>query len=226
MDMRQIVLDIDAGASALFDGTHEVEHLLHFLDRERNGGLVEDDQVGIEVHGPPDRDALAFAPGELLHRAVGIDTGAAKPDLVLQHVIGDCLLLFNIDEAEAVGDLAPDEEVAPQRLLLAETLLLIDRFYAPVVRPAHRIMRKVDALVADVKFAAGRPDYTGHDLDQRGFAGAVVADQPDDLVAAHGKAHVVQRDHIAVGHAELLHPHDVFVCPLAHSLRQTARALC
>jgi len=51
--MRQVVLDVDAGRSALFDGTHEVEHLLHFLDRERNGGLVENDQVASKYIARP-----------------------------------------------------------------------------------------------------------------------------------------------------------------------------
>ena len=39
---------------------------------------------------------------------------------------GDRLLLLHIDEAEAVGDLAADEEIAPERLLLAEGFVLID----------------------------------------------------------------------------------------------------
>ena len=36
-------------------------------------------------------------------------------------------------------------------------------------------------------------EHAGHDLDQRRLAGAVVADQADDLVAADGEVDVAQR---------------------------------
>ena len=121
-----------------------------------------------------------------------------KPIVALQDLVGDLLLLLDVDEAEAVGDLAADEEVAPERLLLGERLVLVDGLDRQIVRHADRIVGEVDLLVADEDAARGRREHAGHDLDQRRFAGAVVADQADDLVPADGEADVLERDHLAV----------------------------
>ena len=87
--VRQVVLDVDAGPAAGLDALHEVQDLLHLLDRQGRGRLVEHDQVFLEVHRPADRDALALAARELRHRAVGVDADAAKADLVLEDPVGD-----------------------------------------------------------------------------------------------------------------------------------------
>ena len=100
---------------------------------------------------------------------------------------------LDVDEAEAVGDLPADEEVAPERLLLGERLVLVDGLDRQVVRHAHRIVGEVDLPVADEDAPGGRLQHAGHHLDQRRLAGAVVADQPDDLVAADGEVDVAQR---------------------------------
>ena len=68
--MRQIVLDIDAGAARLFDLAHEVDHFSHFGDAERGGRLVEHDEVGVVVHRPADRDSLPLAAGKLADRRI------------------------------------------------------------------------------------------------------------------------------------------------------------
>ena len=65
-----------------------------------------------------------------------------------QDLLGD-LLLLDVDEAEAVGDLPADEEIAPQRLLLGQRLVLIDRLDRKVVRHADRIVARLSSLVAD-----------------------------------------------------------------------------
>ena len=105
--------------------------------------------------------------------------------------------LLDVDEAEAVGDLAADEEVAPQRLFLGQRLVLIDRLDRQVVRAAHREVGEIDLLVADEQPAGGGRDHAGHHLDQRRFAGAVVADQADDLVAPDAEIDVLERLHRA-----------------------------
>ena len=109
--------------------------------------------------------------------------------------LGDLLLALDVDEAEAVGDLAADEEVAPQRLFLGERLVLVDGLDREVVRHAHRIVARMNLVVADEDLARGRRKHAGHHLDQRRFAGAVVADQADDLVAADRDVDVAQRMH-------------------------------
>ena len=120
-----------------------------------------------------------------------------------------CLLAANVDEAEAVGNLPPDEEIPPQRLLLGERLVLVDRLDREVVRHAHRIVGEVELLVADEDAPRGGREHAGQHLDQRGLSGAVVADQPDDLVPADGKVDVAERLDRAEEFLHALQAHDV-----------------
>src|SRR5262249_16183268 len=118
--------------------------LAYLFDGERYRRLVEDDEVGVKIHGPADGDALPLAAAELAHRGVGGDAGAAQADGAFENVVGDALLCLDVDEAPAIGDVAPDEEIAPQRLLLAERLLLVHRLDAQLARPPNRVVRPID----------------------------------------------------------------------------------
>ena len=191
------------------DPPHEVEDLAHLGDGERHRRLVEHDQVGVVVHRPADRDALPLAAREVGDRRVDADSDAAEADRLLQDPVGDRLLLADVDEAPAVGDLPPDEEVAPERLLLGERLVLVDGLDRQVVRHPDRVVGKVELAVAHEDPPRGRRQHPGQHLDQRRLAGTVVADQPDDLVLPHREVDVPQRLDRA---EELLHPfeaHDV-----------------
>src|SRR3546814_12561159 len=84
-------------------------------------------------------------------RAVGSDPGATEADLPQQDLVGDRLLPLDVYEAEPVRDLAADEEIPPQRLLLAERLLLINRLYPEVVGPANVVGAEVHGPVPDVE---------------------------------------------------------------------------
>ena len=59
-------------------------------------------------------------------------------------------------------------------------------------------------------------------LDQRRLAGAVVADQPDDLVAADGEVDVAQRLDGAEILLHALEPDDVLVVRLRGALAQSS----
>src|SRR3712207_7279990 len=61
--------------STLFPYTTLFRSLLH---GERGRGLVEHDQVGVEVHGAADGDALALAAGELADRGFGRDADRSE----------------------------------------------------------------------------------------------------------------------------------------------------
>ena len=121
------------------------------------------------------------------------DADAAEADHVDQDLPGDLLLPLDVDEAEAVGDLPADEEIAPEGLLLRQRLVLIDGLDREFVRHAHRILARLDFAIADKDLSGGRGEDAGHHLDQGGLAGAVVADEADDLVAPYSDMDVAQR---------------------------------
>ena len=86
----------------------------------------------------------------------------------------------DVEQAEAIAQLAPHEHVAPDRLLLAKRPFLIDGLDAEAARLRHRPV--VDPLAMEIDLAAGiRGVEAHHHLDERRLAGAVVAEQADDL---------------------------------------------
>src|SRR5580700_10014940 len=87
----------------------------------------------------------------------------------------------------------PDEEIAPQRLLVGQRTVLIDRLDRELVRHANRIVGQTELAVADENATRRGRQHSGHNLDQRRLAGAVVADQAHDLVAANREIDVVKR---------------------------------
>ena len=60
---------------------------------------------------------------------------------------------FDVDKTEAVGDLTADEEVAPQRLLFRERLVLVDGLDREVVRHANGVFARLNLAVAHENLA-------------------------------------------------------------------------
>ncbi len=81
-------------------------------------------------------------------------------------------------------------------------LVLIDGLDREFMRHVDGIVGQVDLAVAHEDAAGSRAQHAGHGLDQGRLAGAVVADQPDDLVAADRHGDIAQRLH---GTEEFLH---------------------
>ena len=139
---------------------------------------------------------------------------AAEADHVAHHLVGDALLLAHPDKPESVGDVAADEEVAPQGLLVAQRTVLIDRLDAPLVGGLDVVVVDCDPLVADEQIAPRRRIDSGHDLDHGRLAGAVVADQADDLVGADREVDVLQRPDLAEQHVDVFQADGVIECPI------------
>src|SRR6267378_4472183 len=209
VDVGETVLDVDARPAACLHPLHEREHLADLAHRQRGGGLVEDDEIGLEVHGAGDGDALALAAREIAHGGLRRDAVAAEPDGAPQELIGDLLLLLDVDEPESAGDLPADEEVSPERLFLTQGLALVDGLDAKVVGLPDRILIEIDQAVAHPDVPCRRPEDAAHDLDEGRLAGPIIAEQADDLVPAHLEVDVRKRLHLAEGHVDLLEVDDV-----------------
>ena len=115
----------------------------------------------------------------------------------------------NVDEAEAVRDLPPDEEIPPQRLFLRQGLVLVDGLDREVMRHAHRIVGEIEFLITDEDAARGRRENAGQHLDKRRLSGAIVADQSDCLVPADRKIDIAKRLDRAEKFLHALKPHYV-----------------
>src|ERR1041384_1681082 len=78
--VSQVVLDVDTRASTALHALDEGEHLAHLVHREGRRWLVEDDEIGLEVHRACDGDPLTLAAREIADGRVRRDPLAAKPD--------------------------------------------------------------------------------------------------------------------------------------------------
>ncbi|CAH0327618.1 hypothetical protein SRABI128_06285 [Microbacterium sp. Bi128] len=63
--MVRVVGDEDDPEAAVAGLQDVAEHHAGLLHAQGRGGLVQDQDLRAEVHGPGDRDALAFTAGEL-----------------------------------------------------------------------------------------------------------------------------------------------------------------
>ena len=115
-----------------------------------------------------------------------------------------------VEKAEGIGHFAPQEDVARDGLLDAERAVLKHGLYAGVAR-ARRVPVGL-ALAAHQYFPARRLNRAGEHLDQSRFAGAVVAEQADDLAAVDVEIDAADREHAAVGFGDVLQ----FDQPFAH----------
>src|SRR5262245_41120 len=205
----QVVLDVDAGMTTGLHAFDEVEHLAHFAHREGRRRLVQHDQVGLEIHRARDCNPLPLAAREITYCGVGGNAVAPESDGSTKELIGDFSLFLDVDEAEATDDLPPDEQIAPERLLLSQRLSLMHSLDTQLVRHAYGIVVEIDRAIAHPDPPRAGPQYAAHDLDQGGFSCAVVADQADDLVAPNLEVDLRQCLHPPEGHVDVLQAYDV-----------------
>ncbi len=143
------------------------------------------------MHGPSNRHPLALAAGKLAHLRINRDALAPESDRVDHDLVGDFFFFFDIKETEWEGDLTSDEEIPPQNLLLAQRFILVDGFDPMRVRLLDVIGAKIHLASGDIELAAGWRKNTGEDFHHGRFAGAVVADESDDLVATYFQVDVL-----------------------------------
>ena len=187
---------------------HEVQHPLRLGDAEVVGGLVEDDQVAVEMHRARDRHRLALAARERRDRRVGRDLllDADLAQEAARHRVHR-LHVEPAEQARPLHRLAPEEEVARDRELRHQRAVLVDRLDAVADGVGGAVDRRL--LAADVDLAAGDRHRAGQHLDQRRLAGAVVAEEPDDLALAHHEGHVLERPHPPIVLGDVLHADQV-----------------
>ncbi len=193
--MRHVVADQDDGDAAGLHVEDEFEHAAGFLDAEGGGRLVEDDDLGAEGGGAGDGDALALAAGEGFHRLVDV-LDRHQPEIG-EFLAGDALHLGMVELAEDLAEqarlaqFAAHEHVVGDRQAGRHRERLVDGLDAGGAGgdrrgEAHRPTLELDLALVDL-------DGAGERLDQRGLAGAVVADDGEDLAGMKVEIAMVER---------------------------------
>ena len=171
----------DDGAAAGEEGGQLVAQLLAELVVEVGERLVEEDEAGLLDDGAGERGALLLAAGELL-RAAGEHGGEVEEVGGLAHAAVD-LGPGQAGDAEGGGDVLGDGQVG----VVHEEL---------VHQADVALLRGEVGDVAAVEEDApgGRLVEAGHELDQRGLAGAGLAEEHVEAVAGERQAGLVDVD--------------------------------
>ncbi len=170
-DVEQVVGDEqDAGRAAVQQVSQDVPHVGGDLDVEGGQGFVEQEQVGLDGERAGEGDALRLAAGQLGAAASGQvgDVEALEP-LVCAH---PRLAPRDPLGAQPEGHVAAHVQVGKGEGVLAE-----QGDAAPVRRqPGAGVGVDEDAVAEDHAAAVG-PQQAGDDLEDRGLARTVGADE-------------------------------------------------
>src|SRR5919107_925938 len=192
--VMRVVADEDH-AHATLARLHDVaQHNPGLLHAERGGGLVEDQHLGTEVERSRDRHRLALTAGQRPDRLVGVaHVDAHHLELLAHHPLrsGD------VDAADRPGAdrrLRAQEEVPPDRHQRDGGEVLEHGRDAALLGAARGVER--DLLAIHAQLALVLLVDPGEDLDERGLAGAVVAEDTGDLALPDDRRHVLEGDHV------------------------------
>jgi len=195
------VRHVEDADSRARDAAHDVEQLAELVVGERGGGLVEDQELGLDAVVPQQRARHGYAG---LDRRAERRHGSAQVQ-VLEPDDGQLLARAGPRRATANGappggEARVEVEVVEDRLGLDEAEVLVHEPAAARVRRLGRAERHRTAVDRDL--ARVRAVEPGQHLDEGGLAGPVLAEQGVDLPAVDREVHRAQRGDAAEGLAE------------------------
>ena len=174
--------DAHAPGLQLPAGLHQ---LLDLFFAQGRGRLVHDNHFRVDQHRLGNLDHLLNAHAEGARGFPGIDVLAQG-----LHDLGGLFVHTLVIQEEALLGPLVDKNVVRDAEELFDVQLLI---HAGDARGGGFVgVLKNLSLPVDIDLALIRHVDAGEDLDQRGFARAVLTDQSVDLARLHGQLHVVQ----------------------------------
>ena len=208
----QHVLDDDDGHALIPDGPDKLDGLFHLRGVQSGDDLVEQQHIGLGGQGPGHLHALELGQGQGVAGGV-CHIGKAHP---LQHGIGRVPGLGRF----GVADIGPHHHVLQHGEVaegLADLIGPADAHLAHLVR-----LGVVDELAVIVELALGHGQGAGEHVEQGGLAGAVGADEAQDLIFMEDDVHVVHCHQAAeaLGYVPALQ-NDVLAVVLTHGCHLT-----
>ena len=179
------VRDVDDGAPAGLEVRHDPEELIHLALRERRGGLVHDQDVGLVGDGARNLDHLLAGNRQVGDPLVRIDVDLQTSKKLACAPAERAM----IDKPDPGQRLAADPDVLGHRHRRHQVQFLVDPRGAP----------------ANGDTAGVRAVHAGDDLHERRFARAVFPYERVHRARLHAHRHAVQRDHAWKDLSHLLH---------------------
>lgn len=188
-DLPQLVEpvgDEDEGLAGVAQSADDGEEGLDLAALQGAGGLVHDDDVGLDGDGAGQGDHLLDAEAEGLEVGGDVDVESEA----VKHLLGLAVHGAGVDEAQLGARLAAEVHVAGDRQLRDEIHLLVDRRDSGVLGVGGSVEAGGFAVEEDGS-GLGLVD-AGEHLDEGGLPGAVLSDEGVDRAGPDGEAHVVQ----------------------------------
>ena len=175
--------DGDAGITQLTNGD---EQSVNFLLGQSGGGLVHDDQLGVEQHSAADSDQLLGSNVQIAHLSVQVDIAA---DLCQSGLCGFIPALA-VDQLTAGGDFGVDGQVLTNGQVGENGQVLVDDLDAQAGSLGGGDLGNFVALEGYGAFILGVD--TGDDLNQSGLAAAVFACEAHNFTGTDTEVYIVQ----------------------------------
>ena len=176
----------------------DLEQLLDLRLRQRGGGLVEYDDLGLVGDGLGDLAHLLLADGQVAHLFGGVDV-----DAQLVEQLAGLVVHFAVVDQAALHEFAADEYVLGHGQVVHHVQLLVNDDDARLLGLLGVVEFHLAPLVGDGAGILGVD--AGQHLHQRGFARAVFAHQRVHLALAHLQIDVIQRVHAGERFVDALH---------------------
>ena len=188
------VADIDHPDAAVAQRAQRGEQPLDLVGRQRGGRLVQHQELAVDGKRAGDRDQRLLGPAQRLDAGRRVEV-ARDPR---QRLGGEGLDRRPFDQAAPALEAEGERDVLGDRHPFDQAEILVDEGDLLALAKARRAMLIRLAVDQDLP-RIGLVD-AAQDLDQGGFAGAVLAEQRDDLAPSDGERDVPQ----GVGAAEML----------------------
>ena len=198
-DQAHVVLDHQNGDAEQIAYVLDPEgHVVGLLDVEAGGRLVEQQQLGVGAERARQLRHLAHAVGQVDDEAVAVLLEVEELDDLL-----DRLAMLQLhapdrgqeqqlgEESRSLVGMACQQQVLQQRRVLEQLDVLEGACDAERGDAVRRHVGDVGAV--EDQLAAGRLVDAAHQVEDGGLAGAVRADDGEDLALLDGEAHAVDR---------------------------------
>ena len=167
-----------------------MEKLLDFLQGESRRGFVHDDDSRVDGQRPSDRDQMLARHSEIAQPSVDVEM--ADADLA-ERLARLTRCRSPVDPAQAIARRVAEKDIFSHRQIVKEHRLLVDGgnpLCESVMsrRERHRAAIKHEGALRWLQDAR-------HDLDERRFPSAVLANQSNDLARKEIQADAAQRAH-------------------------------
>ena len=203
-NLRHAVGDVDDGHALFLQAADMLKQQLHLPLGDGGGGLVHDDDLGVDGDGLDDLDQLALGHGQVAQRLLGRDVESA----LLNELLG--FLHFGLFIHQAVFPQLPaHENIFIHGHVQDRVELLVDHGHARI----HSLLGIGGRVGLAVKqdLAAGVLGVNPHqDLHQGRLACAVLAHQCMDLSRPHLQLNMIQRLDARKGFTDIFHFQYIF----------------